>query len=42
MAAATELWMLVLARLLTGAGEAAMFVGVATAASTSRRCEPLA
>jgi MFS family permease len=31
-AAATELWMLVLARLLTGAGEAAMFVGVATAA----------
>jgi MFS family permease len=30
--AATELWMLVLARLLTGAGEAAMFVGVATAA----------
>jgi MFS family permease len=29
---ATELWMLVLARLLTGAGEAAMFVGVATAA----------
>ncbi|MGH9217287.1 MAG: MFS transporter, partial [Acidimicrobiales bacterium] len=31
-AVATELWMLVLARLLTGAGEAAMFVGVATAA----------
>jgi MFS family permease len=31
-AAATELWMLVLARLLTGAGEAAVFVGVATAA----------
>ncbi|HLT69308.1 MAG TPA: MFS transporter [Acidimicrobiales bacterium] len=31
-AAATELWILVLARLLTGAGEAAMFVGVATAA----------
>jgi MFS family permease len=31
-AAATELWMLVLARLVTGAGEAAMFVGVATAA----------
>ena len=31
-AAATELWMLVVARLLTGAGEAAMFVGVATAA----------
>lgn len=31
-AAATELWMLVLARLLTGAGEAAMFVGAATAA----------
>ena len=30
--AASELWMLVLARLLTGAGEAAMFVGVATAA----------
>jgi MFS family permease len=29
---ATSLWMLVLARLLTGAGEAAMFVGVATAA----------
>ncbi|HEX2563469.1 MAG TPA: MFS transporter, partial [Acidimicrobiales bacterium] len=29
---ATQLWMLVLARLLTGAGEAAMFVGVATAA----------
>jgi MFS family permease len=29
---ATELWMLVLARLVTGAGEAAMFVGVATAA----------
>src|SRR5690606_23669585 len=31
-AAATELWILVLARLVTGAGEAAMFVGVATAA----------
>jgi MFS family permease len=31
-AVATQLWMLVLARLLTGAGEAAMFVGVATAA----------
>jgi MFS family permease len=31
-AAATELWMLVLARLVTGAGEAAAFVGVATAA----------
>lgn len=31
-AAATSLWMLVLARLVTGAGEAAMFVGVATAA----------
>jgi MFS family permease len=31
-AAATELWMLVLARLVTGAGEAAVFVGVATAA----------
>jgi MFS family permease len=31
-AAATQLWMLVLARLVTGAGEAAMFVGVATAA----------
>jgi MFS family permease len=30
--AATELWMFVLARLVTGAGEAAMFVGVATAA----------
>jgi MFS family permease len=29
---ATELWMLVLARLVTGAGEAAVFVGVATAA----------
>jgi len=29
---ATELWMLVLSRLLTGAGEAAVFVGVATAA----------
>jgi MFS family permease len=29
---ATQLWMLVLARLITGAGEAAMFVGVATAA----------
>jgi MFS family permease len=29
---ATSLWMLVVARLLTGAGEAAMFVGVATAA----------
>lgn len=29
---ATSLWMLVLARLVTGAGEAAMFVGVATAA----------
>jgi MFS family permease len=28
----TELWMLVLARLVTGAGEAAVFVGVATAA----------
>jgi MFS family permease len=28
----TELWMLVAARLLTGAGEAAVFVGVATAA----------
>ena len=31
-ALATSLWMLVLARLVTGAGEAAMFVGVATAA----------
>jgi MFS family permease len=31
-AAATSLWMLVVARLVTGAGEAAMFVGVATAA----------
>jgi MFS family permease len=31
-AAVTELWMLVLARLVTGAGEAAVFVGVATAA----------
>ena len=31
-ALATELWMLVAARLLTGAGEAAVFVGVATAA----------
>jgi MFS family permease len=31
-AVATSLWMLVLARLVTGAGEAAMFVGVATAA----------
>ena len=31
-AAVTSLWMLVLARLLTGAGEAAVFVGVATAA----------
>jgi MFS family permease len=29
---ATSLWMLVLARLVTGAGEAAVFVGVATAA----------
>jgi MFS family permease len=29
---ATSLWILVIARLLTGAGEAAMFVGVATAA----------
>jgi MFS family permease len=29
---ATNLWMLVLARLVTGAGEAAVFVGVATAA----------
>jgi len=29
---ATSLWLLVLARLLTGAGEAAVFVGVATAA----------
>jgi MFS family permease len=29
---ATSLWMLVIARLITGAGEAAMFVGVATAA----------
>ena len=28
----SELWMLVLARLVTGAGEAAVFVGVATAA----------
>jgi MFS family permease len=31
-ALATSLWMLVLARLLTGVGEAAVFVGVATAA----------
>ena len=31
-ALATELWMLVVARLVTGAGEAAVFVGVATAA----------
>jgi len=31
-ALATELWMLVVARLITGAGEAAVFVGVATAA----------
>lgn len=31
-AAATSLWMLVVARLVTGVGEAAMFVGVATAA----------
>ena len=31
-ALATSLWTLVLARLVTGAGEAAMFVGVATAA----------
>ena len=31
-ALATSLWMLVIARLFTGAGEAAMFVGVATAA----------
>jgi MFS family permease len=31
-ALATELWMLVLARLVTGVGEAAVFVGVATAA----------
>ena len=31
-ALATELWMLVIARLVTGAGEAAVFVGVATAA----------
>ena len=31
-AVATSLWMLVVARLVTGAGEAAMFVGVATAA----------
>ncbi len=31
-AGATSLWMLVLARLVTGAGEAAVFVGVATAA----------
>ncbi len=31
-ALATELWMLVVARLTTGAGEAAAFVGVATAA----------
>jgi MFS family permease len=31
-ALASSLWMLVLARLLTGAGEAAVFVGVATAA----------
>ena len=31
-ALATSLWMLVLSRLLTGAGEAAVFVGVATAA----------
>jgi MFS family permease len=31
-ALATELWMLIVARLITGAGEAAVFVGVATAA----------
>lgn len=31
-ALATEVWILVAARLITGAGEAAMFVGVATAA----------
>jgi MFS family permease len=31
-ALATTLWMLILSRLLTGAGEAAVFVGVATAA----------
>jgi MFS family permease len=31
-AVATSLWMLVLARLVTGVGEAAVFVGVATAA----------
>jgi MFS family permease len=31
-ALATELWILVIARLFTGAGEAAVFVGVATAA----------